>query len=132
MLHIDQIKELEAKVAKAIQLIQSLKDENELLKLELTDKQKRVEELENIILVFKSDQAKIEEGIVSALNHLSAFEDSVYQAAGTSGAAVSDSAAADNHSESSECSENNCNSQEGCNNSGNHPEYSENHQAEHN
>ncbi|MGP1594967.1 MAG: cell division protein ZapB [Treponema sp.] len=128
MLHIDQIKELEAKVAKAIQLIQSLKDENELLKLELTDKQKRVEELENIILVFKSDQAKIEEGIVSALNHLSAFEDSVYQAAGNTGACVSGSS--DEHTGASECSEHACGSQEGCSNTENHSEHSENHQAE--
>jgi len=81
MLNLDQIKQLETRVAKAIELMQSLKDENDLLKLELHDRQKRIEELENIVLVFKNDQAKIEEGIISALNHLSAFEDTVYQAA---------------------------------------------------
>ena len=59
--------------------MQTLKDENDLLKLELHDRQKRIEELENIVLVFKNDQAKIEEGIINALNHLSAFEDTVYQ-----------------------------------------------------
>ena len=48
------------------------------------DRQKRIEELENIVLVFKNDQAKIEEGIVNALNHLSAFEDTIYQATGSS------------------------------------------------
>ena len=61
--------------------MQTLKDENDLLKLELHDRQKRIEELENIVLVFRNDQAKIEEGIINALNHLSAFEDTVYQAA---------------------------------------------------
>ncbi|MEL3905615.1 MAG: cell division protein ZapB [Treponema sp.] len=83
MLNLDQIKQLETKVAKAIQLIQSLKEENDSLKLELNTRQQRIDELENIVLVFKNDQAKIEEGIINALNHLSAFEDTVYQAAST-------------------------------------------------
>ena len=81
MLNLDQIKQLEERVSKAIGLMQTLKDENDLLKLELHDRQKRIEELENIVLVFRNDQAKIEEGIINALNHLSAFEDTVYQAA---------------------------------------------------
>lgn len=81
MLNLDQIKQLESRVSKAIDLIRTLKDENDLLKLELDDRQRRIEELENIVLVFKNDQAKIEEGIINALNHLSAFEDTVYQAA---------------------------------------------------
>ena len=86
MLNLDQIKQLEIKVSKAIQLIQSLKEDNDLLKLELHDRQKRIDELENIVLVFKNDQAKIEEGIINALNHLSAFEDTVYQAANSTAA----------------------------------------------
>ena len=81
MVNLDQIKQLEARVSKAIELMQTLKDENDLLKLELHDRQQRIEELENIVLVFRNDQAKIEEGIINALNHLSAFEDTVYQAA---------------------------------------------------
>ena len=88
MLNLDQIKQLEARVSKAIELMQTLKDENDLLKLELHDRQKRIEELENIVLVFKNDQAKIEEGIVNALNHLSAFEDTVYQAANSTAASA--------------------------------------------
>ena len=84
MLNLDQIRQLETKVSKAIQLIQSLKEENDSLKLEMHDRQRRIEELENIVLVFKNDQAKIEEGIVNALNHLSAFEDTIYQATGSS------------------------------------------------
>lgn len=90
MLNLDQIKQLEDRVSKAIELMQSLKDENDLLKLELHDRQKRVEELENIVLVFKNDQAKIEEGIINALNHLSAFEDTVYQAAASNANAISE------------------------------------------
>lgn len=92
MLSLDQIKQLESRVAKAIELMQSLKDENDLLKLELHDRQKRIDELENIVLVFKNDQAKIEEGIINALNHLSAFEDTVYQSEG-----ITASPAAENH-----------------------------------
>ncbi len=84
MLNLDQINQLETKVEKAIQLIQSLKAENDSLKSEISEHQRRNEELENIILVFKNDQAKIEEGIINTLNHLSAFEDTVYQAAAAS------------------------------------------------
>lgn len=86
MVNLDQIKQLEARVSKAIELMQTLKDENDLLKLELHDRQQRIEELENIVLVFRNDQAKIEEGIINALNHLSAFEDTVYQAANSTAA----------------------------------------------
>ena len=75
MVTLDQINQLETKVEKAIQLIQSLKTENDSLRLEIHDKDKRIAELENLILVFKNDQIKIEEGIINALNHLSAFED---------------------------------------------------------
>ena len=88
MLNLDQIKQLEARVSKAIELMQTLKDENDLLKLELHDRQQRIEELENIVLVFRNDQAKIEEGIINALNHLSAFEDTVYQAANSTAPAT--------------------------------------------
>ena len=88
MLNLDQIKQLETRVSKAIELMQTLKDENDLLKLELHDREKRIEELENIVLVFKNDQAKIEEGIINALNHLSAFEDTVYQAAHSTAASA--------------------------------------------
>lgn len=88
MVNLDQIKQLEARVSKAIELMQALKDENDLLKLELHDRQKRIEELENIVLVFRNDQAKIEEGIINALNHLSAFEDTVYQAATSTAAST--------------------------------------------
>ena len=93
MLNLDQIKQLEARVSKAIELMQTLKDENDLLKLELHDRQQRIEELENIVLVFRNDQAKIEEGIINALNHLSAFEDTVYQAANSTVASASHEAA---------------------------------------
>ena len=106
MLTLDQIRQLETKVAKAIQLIQSLKEENDSLKLEVHDRQKRIEELENIVLVFKNDQAKIEEGILNALDHLSAFEDSVYQTEDTT-ASVSHAAGESSDSTHSNTSQGN-------------------------
>lgn len=89
MLHLDQVKQLETKVSKAIQLIQSLKEENDSLKIELNTRQNRIEELENIVLVLKNEQATIEAGIVNALNKLSAFEDTVYQVAASSAESAS-------------------------------------------
>ena len=76
MVNLDQMKLLEDKVGKAVSLIRSLSYEKSALKKELEEKSKRILELENLILVFKDDQLKIEQGIVNALNQLSAFESS--------------------------------------------------------
>ena len=76
MVNLDQMKLLEDKVGKAVSLIRSLSYEKSALKIELEVKSKRILELENFILVFKDDQLKIEQGIVNALNQLSAFESS--------------------------------------------------------
>ncbi len=78
MLNIDQVKLLESKVLRAVDLIKKLSDEKEALKEELLAKNNRISELENLLLAFKDDQSKIEEKIINALNQLSAFEDSVY------------------------------------------------------
>ncbi len=79
MLSIDQVKLLETKVAGAIELIKKLSDEKDLLKKDLEAKDKRIAELEALLLNFKEDQTQIEEKVISALNQLSAFEDSVYE-----------------------------------------------------
>lgn len=79
MLNLDHIKLLEDRVEKAVNLIKTLSDEKDLLKMEIEERDKRISELENLILVFKDDQLKIEQGIVNALNQLSAFESSVYE-----------------------------------------------------
>lgn len=79
MLNIDQVKLLEDKVEKAVELIETLYDSNVSLKKELEERDKRIEELEKLILVFKDDQTKIEQGIINALTKLSAFEASVSQ-----------------------------------------------------
>jgi len=95
MLNLEQVKLLEARVAKTIEYVERLTKENatlqsnweasqkridefEMLELELETKlesyQKRIDELEVLVTGFKEDQGQIEEGILSALDRLSEFE----------------------------------------------------------
>ncbi len=69
MLSIDQVKLLESKVAGAIELIKNLSDEKDLLKKDLEAKDKRIAELETLLLNFKEDQSQIEEKVINALNN---------------------------------------------------------------
>jgi hypothetical protein len=85
MLSLDQVRLLENRVQKAVGKITSLTDENARLRAQLTGLQTRVNELEGLVRSFKDDQGRIEEGILSALDRLSAFEDSVFH--GESGSA---------------------------------------------
>lgn len=78
MLSLDQVRLLENRVEKAVERIQSLTSENTHLRTQLTPLQSRVNELEGLVRAFKDDQGRIEEGILNALDRLSAFEDSVY------------------------------------------------------
>ena len=78
MLNLDQVRLLENRVMKAVGKIESLTAENGLLKNQLTSLQSRVNELEGLVRSFKDDQGRIEEGILNALDRLSAFEDSAY------------------------------------------------------
>ena len=57
--------------------IQLLESENEKLRGQVTAFQTRISELEGLVHAFKDDQGRIEEGILNALDRLSAFEDSV-------------------------------------------------------
>jgi hypothetical protein len=74
MVNIEQVRLLESRVGKAIDYVNKVTDENTLLKNKLDGCQKRIEELEVLIQRFKEDQGRIEEGIISALNHLNRFE----------------------------------------------------------
>ena len=78
MLNLDQVRLLENKVERAVQMIKSLHTEKDALKKEIEARDRRISELEKLIIVFKDDQSKIEEGIINALNQLSAFEDASY------------------------------------------------------
>ena len=81
MLNLDQVRLLENRVEKAVGKIQSLTAENTPhLRSQLSGLQARVGELEGLVRSFRDDQGRIEEGILSALDRLSAFEDSVFNA----------------------------------------------------
>ena len=80
MLNLDQVRLLENRVEKAVGKIQSLTTENTHLRSQLSGMQARVGELEGLVRSFKDDQGRIEEGILNALDRLSAFEDSVFNA----------------------------------------------------
>ncbi|MDR3356824.1 MAG: cell division protein ZapB [Spirochaetaceae bacterium] len=79
MVTVEQVRQLETKVAKAIEYINKLTDENTLLKNKLDSYQTRIDELEVLIQRFKEDQGRIEEGILSALDRLNRFEDDVHR-----------------------------------------------------
>jgi hypothetical protein len=68
---------LESKVIKAIDYVNQITEENNLLRGKLETYQKRIDELEVLINRFKEDQGRIEEGIVSALDRLNQFETAI-------------------------------------------------------
>jgi len=74
MITLEQIKLLETKVVKAIDIVGRVTEENAFLKGKLETYQKRIDELEVLIQSFKEDQDCIEDGILSALDRLSQFE----------------------------------------------------------
>jgi hypothetical protein len=74
MVTLEQIKLLETKVAKAIDVVTRITGENAYLKGKLETYQKRIDELEVLIQRFKEDQGRIEDGILSALDRLNQFE----------------------------------------------------------
>ena len=81
MINLEQVKLLETKVAKAVDYVERLTKENaalhrqeEELQTRLGSYQKRIDELEVLVMGFKEDQSRIEEGILSALDRLSKFE----------------------------------------------------------
>lgn len=77
MLSLDQVRLLEDRVQKAVGKIQSLDAENSRLRTEMDALRARTSELEGLVRAFKDDQGRIEEGILNALEKLSAFEDSI-------------------------------------------------------
>ena len=77
MINLEQIQKLEARVTKAVQLIKTLKTENESLRQTLDSAQARMEELEERINNFKTDQKDIEQSILRALENLNELEDEI-------------------------------------------------------
>jgi chromosome segregation ATPase len=84
MINLEQVKLLETKVTKTIDFVERVSRENTALvrrEAELLEKlesnQKRIDELEVLIMGFKEEQSRIEDGILSALDRLSQFEEAI-------------------------------------------------------
>ena len=84
MINLEQVKLLETKVAKTIDFVEKVSKENSSLlrrEAELQEKleanQKRIDELEVLIMGFKEEQGRIEDGILAALDRLSQFEEAI-------------------------------------------------------
>ena len=89
MINLEQVKLLEEKVEKTINYVERLVKENAALyrqetelQARLESYQKRIDELEVLIVRFKEDQSQIENGILSALDRLSQFEKAFEKAIG--------------------------------------------------
>ncbi|MCL1836936.1 MAG: hypothetical protein FWG46_05255 [Treponema sp.] len=84
MINLEQVKLLETKVAKAIDYIERLGKENADLhqkeadlQTKLDSYQKRIDELEDLVMRFKEDQGRIEDAILSALDRFNQFEEAI-------------------------------------------------------
>jgi hypothetical protein len=81
MITLEQIRLLEGKITRAIDLIRVLKDENSTLRKGLESAQRRMRELETLVDGFKTDQKEIESVIVRTLHNLDELEESAATAA---------------------------------------------------
>lgn len=77
MLNLEQVQLLETKVVKAIEYVERVSGENAALQERLESYQKRIDELEVLVMRFKEDQGRIEDGILSALDRLNQFENAI-------------------------------------------------------
>ena len=92
MITLEQIRLLESKITRALELIRVLKDENSTLRKGLESAQRRMRELETLVDGFKTDQKEIESVIVRTLHNLDELEESA-AAGGTAGASAGTSGA---------------------------------------
>lgn len=76
MISLEQIRLLESKITRAIELIRILKEENGTLRRGLESAQKRMKELETLVDGFKTDQREIESAIIRTLHNLDELEES--------------------------------------------------------
>ena len=84
MINLEQVKLLEAKVAKTIDFVEKVTKENSGLlrrEAELQEKlesyQKRIDELEVLIIGFKEEHGRIEDSFFAVLDKLSQFEEAM-------------------------------------------------------
>jgi len=74
MISLEQIRLLEAKITKAVDLITSLREENRALKAAVESAQGRMQDLETLVEDFKADQSDIEDCIKRAIQNLDQLE----------------------------------------------------------
>ncbi len=91
MISLEQIRLLEGKISRAIELIRVLKEENSSLRKGVDSAQKRVKELEALVDGFKTDQREIESVIVRTLKNLDDIEEQIHSG-GAAGASQSPAA----------------------------------------
>jgi predicted nuclease with TOPRIM domain len=84
MISLEQVQLLETRVVQAIEYVERVTAENATLISEkaglltkLEANQKRIDELEVLVMRFKDDQGRIEDGIISALDRLNQFEEAI-------------------------------------------------------
>jgi predicted nuclease with TOPRIM domain len=82
MISLEQVQLLEARISKAIESFRQVTSENAALiseraglRAKLEANQKRIDELEVLVMRFKEEQSRIEDGIIAALDRLSQFEE---------------------------------------------------------
>jgi len=81
MISLEQIRLLEAKITKAVELIRTLKVENSNLRNTLDSAQSRMQDLEKLVGDLKTDQREIEASILRAMQNLDQLEDEVSEPA---------------------------------------------------
>lgn len=75
MITLEQIRLLEGKITRALDLVRTLREENAALRQGLTSAQKRMRELETLVDGLKTDQKEIESIIVRTLHNLDDLEE---------------------------------------------------------
>ena len=82
MISLDQVLLLEKKVESAVAKIQQLQTENDALRSKCAELTNALSTKSELLSSFESEQSKIENGILHALNRLNAIENSVLHSAG--------------------------------------------------
>jgi hypothetical protein len=75
MVTLEQVRQLETKIGKAIDYVSRVNAENIRLRGELEGSEKRLAGLEDTVRRFRDEQGRIEEGILAAMKRLDQFED---------------------------------------------------------
>ena len=78
MVSLEQVRVLNGKVQKALEVINGLRSENGMLRNKLGEYEKRMEELETLVNSFNQDQDDIETGILGILQQLDKLEEDFY------------------------------------------------------